>query len=127
MDNILSEMKDMVNRLIRAAVCIFVLGLITIGGTMGAFAADNSAQAAAVIEMQSGRVLYNKNADWELPMASTTKIMTAYVAVKYGNLEDVAEAVSYTHLRCSVQYCRRICILSICSMSVLVLSCLFCL
>lgn len=91
MDNILSEMKDMVNRLIRAAVCIFVLGLITIGGTMGAFAADNSAQAAAVIEMQSGRVLYNKNADWELPMASTTKIMTAYVAVKYGNLEDVAE------------------------------------
>ena len=81
----------MVNRLIRAAVFIFVLGLITIGGTMGTFAADNSAQAAAVIEMQSGRVLYNKNADWELPMASTTKIMTAYVAVKYGNLGDVVE------------------------------------
>ncbi len=51
-----------------------------------------SAQAAAVIEQNSGRVLYNKkNADQELPMASTTKIMTAAVALKYGNLSDVIE------------------------------------
>lgn len=55
-------------------------------GTVG-----TSAQAAAVIEQNSGRVLYNKNADQELPMASTTKIMTAAVALKYGNLSDVIE------------------------------------
>ncbi len=50
-----------------------------------------SANAAVVIEQKSGRVLYNHNADSELPMASTTKIMTALVALKYGNLEDVIE------------------------------------
>lgn len=51
----------------------------------------DSSQAAVVIEQNSGRVLYAKNPDWELPMASTTKIMTAYIAVKYGNLSDVVE------------------------------------
>lgn len=50
-----------------------------------------SAKAAVVIEQKSGRVLYNHNADWELPMASTTKIMTALVALKYGNLDDIVE------------------------------------
>lgn len=57
-----------------------------------------SAKAAVVIDQSSGRVLYSQNADWELPMASTTKIMTAYVALKYGTLSDtieVSEAASH--------------------------------
>lgn len=49
------------------------------------------AKAAVVIDKASGRVLYNHNGDWELPMASTTKIMTGYVAVKYGTLSDIIE------------------------------------
>ena len=43
-----------------------------------------SAKSACLIEAQSGRVLYSKNAEKQMPMASTTKIMTAIVALEYG-------------------------------------------
>lgn len=47
-----------------------------------------SAQACIVIEKESGRILYQKNAQTQLPMASTTKIMTALVALEHGNKEE---------------------------------------
>ncbi len=47
-------------------------------------AADVSAQAAVVIDIDNGRVFYEKNADAVLPMASTTKIMTALVVLESG-------------------------------------------
>lgn len=46
--------------------------------------AEVSAQAAILTELTSGRVLYSKNSDARLPMASTTKIMTALVALEKG-------------------------------------------
>lgn len=46
-----------------------------------------SARAAIAIDMDSGLVLYEKNAYEVIPMASTTKIMTALVALKHGNLD----------------------------------------
>ncbi|HEX3029597.1 MAG TPA: D-alanyl-D-alanine carboxypeptidase, partial [Clostridia bacterium] len=48
-----------------------------------------SAMAAIVVDMESGRVLYEKNAYSKRAIASTTKIMTAIVALENGNLEDV--------------------------------------
>ncbi len=48
-----------------------------------------SAQAAVVMELTSGRVLYQKNADSKLPIASTTKIITALVALE--NAEELDE------------------------------------
>lgn len=45
--------------------------------------------AGVVIDQDSGRVLYSKNGDKLLPMASTTKIMTAIVAIEKGNLNDI--------------------------------------
>lgn len=53
------------------------------------------AQAAVLMDADSGRVLYSKNGDAKLPMASTTKIMTCIVALEMGNLDDVYEATSY--------------------------------
>ncbi|MCX7695522.1 MAG: D-alanyl-D-alanine carboxypeptidase [Caloramator sp.] len=44
--------------------------------------------SAVVIDQNSGRVLYSKNSDIRLPMASTTKIMTTIVALEKGNLND---------------------------------------
>ena len=41
-----------------------------------------SAKSALVMEKDSGRVLYQKNADTKLPIASTTKIMTAIIALE---------------------------------------------
>lgn len=50
-----------------------------------------SAEAAAVIDASSGRVLYEKNEKKRLAPASTTKIMTALCAIKYGDLNSVAK------------------------------------
>ena len=41
-----------------------------------------SAQSAILIDADSGKILYQKNAQTRLPMASTTKIMTALCAVE---------------------------------------------
>lgn len=49
-----------------------------------------SSKSAVVIEAKSGRVLLENNKDLRLPMASTTKIMTALVALENtSNLDDV--------------------------------------
>lgn len=45
------------------------------------------ARCAVAMDAKTGIVLYEKNAEQIVPMASTTKIMTALVAIKYGNLD----------------------------------------
>lgn len=47
-----------------------------------------NATASIVMDMKSGRVLFEKNAYTRKAMASTTKIMTAILAIEMGNLED---------------------------------------
>lgn len=46
------------------------------------------AKSAIVIDFDTGRVLYEKNAYEKRPMASTTKIMTAIIAIENGDLDD---------------------------------------
>jgi D-alanyl-D-alanine carboxypeptidase (penicillin-binding protein 5/6) len=46
------------------------------------------AQAAYLIEANSGRVLFAQNENERLPMASTTKIMTALIAIESGRLDE---------------------------------------
>lgn len=53
------------------------------------------ATAAVLLDADTGRVLYGKNADIFLANASTTKIMTCIVALENGNLEDMVEASAY--------------------------------
>jgi serine-type D-Ala-D-Ala carboxypeptidase (penicillin-binding protein 5/6) len=48
-----------------------------------------SANNAVLMEFESGRVLYNKQAHEKRSIASITKIMTAIVAIEYGNLDDI--------------------------------------
>lgn len=50
------------------------------------------AAAAALIEEKTGRVLYAFNEELELPMASTTKIMTAMVAIENCDLQEAVTA-----------------------------------
>ncbi len=47
-----------------------------------------NALAAIVLEESTGRMLYNKNGLEKRSIASTTKVMTALVALENGNLED---------------------------------------
>lgn len=48
-----------------------------------------SAEAAIVIDTKSAAILYEKNADAQLLPASTTKIMTALVALEHYQLSDI--------------------------------------
>ena len=46
-----------------------------------------SAESAILIEGDSGRVIMSKDPDKKLPMASTTKIMTALVVLENGGVD----------------------------------------
>lgn len=72
------------------------------GGTVPAFAADLSvitgddntepalgAEAAAVFDLSGGEAKFHKNATARMNPASTTKVMTAILAMKYGNMDDM--------------------------------------
>lgn len=50
-----------------------------------------SAQSAVVIDSQTGTVVYEKNCNETLKMASTTKIMTAICAIENGNLTEIVK------------------------------------
>lgn len=54
-----------------------------------ACAVNTSATSAILVDVNSGRVLYEQNADAKMLIASTTKIMTALVAIREGNLGEV--------------------------------------
>ena len=47
---------------------------------------ETSAKAACVMELTTGRVLFEVNSHDRLPMASTTKVMTALLAIEHGDL-----------------------------------------
>ena len=67
--------------------------------TCQANALSTSATAAILVDADSGRVLYEQNADAKMLIASTTKIMTALVAIREGNpgdTETVSRAAAYT-------------------------------
>ncbi len=79
-----------------------VLLLLTPCTSLSAFAEEETskelklyAQAAVLMDADSGRILYEKDAHKILPMASTTKIMTCILALEYGHPEDYAKASSY--------------------------------
>lgn len=47
------------------------------------------ARSAVLMDAGSGRILFAKNSRDEMPMASTTKIMTCILALEEGNLSDI--------------------------------------
>ncbi|MBM4762994.1 D-alanyl-D-alanine carboxypeptidase family protein [Bacillus sp. B15-48] len=58
-----------------------------------------SARGAILMEQDSGRVLYDKNAHTEMRIASITKIMTAILAIESGKLDEyvtVSKRAAYT-------------------------------
>ncbi len=59
-------------------VCVFI--------QMPAAALSLSAKSAVLMEAETGRILYEKNANTRMPMASTTKIMTALLALESGDI-----------------------------------------
>ena len=82
----------------------------------GAASGDNSlalyAQSAALMDADTGRILYAKNAEEQRPMASTTKIMTLILALENANPDDLVTVSAYAasmpdvqlHLRAGEHY-----------------------
>ena len=56
-----------------------------------AMAVGTSATSSILMDVDSGRVLYEHNADKQMLIASTTKILTALVAIREGDLDDVVK------------------------------------
>ncbi len=67
----------------KRVVCIVLCAFLTFGG-LRCSAADISAKAAVVIDGYTGQILYSYNCNERLPMASTTKIMSALLLCELG-------------------------------------------
>ncbi len=70
----------------------------TVDGTVstaGKQIADLNAKYALLMDASNRRVLYEKSGYEQVPMASTTKIMTLIVALENGNLSDVVTISDY--------------------------------
>lgn len=65
-----------------------LLGMAVLCLCVSAQAVEISATAAILVDADSGRVLYEKQADRRMLIASTTKIMTALVALEHADLSE---------------------------------------
>ncbi len=68
---------------------LFAADLCVVGEEDPALAGEIDAEAGCIFDLTRKQTLYSKNAYEKLYPASVTKIMTALLAVKYGNLQDV--------------------------------------
>lgn len=77
------------NRTIRGVAGLLAAALLFTGIQVPVTAQEIgvSADSAVVIEAQTGKILFEKNAKEERPMASTTKIMTALLALEQEELD----------------------------------------
>ncbi|AJA48006.1 D-alanyl-D-alanine carboxypeptidase DacB [Clostridium pasteurianum DSM 525 = ATCC 6013] len=73
------------NKIIILLICFCLINMFTYNVKAQNLNVD--AKAAIALDSKSKLVLYEKNSDMILPMASTTKIMTALVTIKYGDLD----------------------------------------
>lgn len=92
--NIRSGTVKLMGGLLSALLLVNIL----LGCGMQATAAEPEnlyAAAAVLMDADSGRVLFEKDGNRSMAMASTTKIMTCILVLEEGNLEDKAEVSAY--------------------------------
>ena len=91
--------SNLMKRVIPLTTVLFILFSFPICNANEQLTNLNS-QYIVVMDYDSGRVLYQRNCDMVVPMASTTKIMTAIVALENSKLTDivtVSKKASSTH------------------------------
>ncbi len=84
----------------KRVVCLF-LCLILLSNLTAVNAINISAKAAVVIDGYTGEILYSQNCDKRLPMASTTKIMTALLLCELGG--DLSQEIVTTREMVTVE------------------------
>lgn len=83
----------------KTAACALAVWMALWALPLRAEAVSTSATSAILVDVDSGRVLYEHNADAKMLIASTTKIMTALVAIEEGDLSQtvkVSREAAYT-------------------------------
>ncbi len=78
----------MIKKLLINCLIILLILNLTVTPVSALTENDISAQAAVLMDQSSGRVFFAKDEHKRLPMASTTKIMTALLALESGNLNS---------------------------------------
>lgn len=86
--------KKRFNRLIGGFFCCLFLSVQMSVVTI-AKEPDLYATSAVLLDADTGRVLYGKNAHTPMAMASTTKIMTCILLLELGDLEDEVKVSAY--------------------------------
>ena len=79
-------MKKIISRILAVMMAISLVFAYNVGESHAE--EDLSAKSAILIEASTGRVLFEQNAFEQKPMASTTKIMTALLAIENCNLDE---------------------------------------
>jgi len=77
-------------------ICLIIIGIIcfsifALNPPLNVQAVNTSAKAMCVLEKDSKRVIYSQNMDTQLPMASTTKVMTAITVIQ--NCDNLDELI----------------------------------
>ena len=75
----------------RRVILVFFIIWFSLGLTTSLWANEPviGAQAAVLIDAETGKVLYGKNHKQYRPPASTTKMITAILSIEKGNLDDI--------------------------------------
>ena len=92
-----------VERFYRLCLTWALVCLVSVFGTLWVHAEeldsfpDNQlhAQSAVLVDGETGRILYEKNANKKMAMASTTKIMTCLVALENSKPDDIVTISQY--------------------------------
>lgn len=88
-------MRKRLRRYICVLCCLLLLCRQTPGHAQEPEPGELYAQAAVLMDADSGRVLYDKNGEQVLAMASTTKIMTCILALELADPRETVEISSY--------------------------------
>ena len=83
--------------IISLILILFTIGIISENKKVNAY---TKSKAEVVLEVDSGRVLFSNNENQKLPMASTTKIITAITALENA---DIDKDVKITSKTCNVE------------------------
>lgn len=70
-------------------LCCTLFTSLTLSSAQAAPYISTSARGTSLIDVESGRILYSEDGNQQMRIASLTKIMTAIVAIEYGELSDV--------------------------------------
>ena len=96
-------------------VCVLIQALLLLSVPVQAEETPGNlyARSAVLMDADTGRILFGKNAQEQMPMASTTKIMTLLVTLENADMEGIVTVSSYAasmpdvqlNIREGEQYC----------------------